>query len=144
MLAELDRIPWVTLQHAYGNADDIPAMIRALASKDEKQKEWAQQALETSSFHQGQIYSSTPLVARFLGELSQENELPAKKWIIAYLKRLLIRAEAILSEAESFPDDDVYELWAKMTRKEWRQSNRNLAKQILDEIHPYREIVLCG
>ena len=31
MLAGVDNIPWQDLRHAYGPADDVPGLLRALA-----------------------------------------------------------------------------------------------------------------
>jgi HEAT repeat protein len=33
-LSDLDNVDWSSLQHAYGSAEDVPALIRSLVSSD--------------------------------------------------------------------------------------------------------------
>ncbi len=38
MLETLDAIPWSTLHHAYGEASDVPGLMRDLASPKKEDK----------------------------------------------------------------------------------------------------------
>lgn len=78
MLEGLDQIDWYKLGHAYGDASDVPAMIRSLASKKKATRDKAWDDLFGSVRHQGSIYSATPRVVPFLIELLGEPSVPAK------------------------------------------------------------------
>ncbi len=70
MLEGLDKINWKNLQHAYGSANDVPDLIRALALEaplgDIEDDELgfsfdnsASYKLSSSIFHQGTIFEAT-------------------------------------------------------------------------------------
>jgi len=65
MLEALDGVPWAALHHAYGSAEDVPAILRAVASGDED----ALDSLFGNVWHQGTVYEATPHVVPFLLEL---------------------------------------------------------------------------
>jgi hypothetical protein len=65
LLAGLDAVPWPTLEHAYGDAADTPARIRALRDGSAAERGEAQYWLSCSIHHQGTIYSAAaPAVLR--------------------------------------------------------------------------------
>jgi hypothetical protein len=70
MLSGLDRVAWEGLQHAYGAADDLPAVIRAAASADEQEAHAAVDGLFGSVFHQGTVYPASVAVVPFVAELA--------------------------------------------------------------------------
>jgi hypothetical protein len=127
MLDNLDQVPWSTLQHAYGEAGDIPNLIRALVSNDPNEREWAQEMLEMGPFHQGSLYSCTPFVVRFLLELLQENGVVEKPWILRYVSRVLAAATYNLSYPEA--------------QKKW-EVEYAAAEQILFEIRSQLPLLL--
>ncbi len=55
----LDRVPWYELEHAYGNAFDIPKEIRRLTSTEDIVQSGAIERLYGTIYHQGSIFSST-------------------------------------------------------------------------------------
>lgn len=52
-LAQLDEVDWANLEHAYGPADDIPGLLRALSSADANTRDGARSDLLASLDHQG-------------------------------------------------------------------------------------------
>jgi tetratricopeptide (TPR) repeat protein len=76
MLEGLDRVDWSKLQHAYGSAEDVPALLRALDSAESKERDGAFHALYGNIFHQGTRYAATPHAIPFLVELVSQ---PAPK-----------------------------------------------------------------
>lgn len=92
MLDGLDSIPWSTLEHAYGDAGDIPGIIRTLVSGDPDQREWAQDMLDMGPFHQESLYSCTPFVVRVLLQIMQEADTADPSWILRYVSRVLAAA----------------------------------------------------
>jgi hypothetical protein len=69
MLEGLDKIDWKNLEHAYGEAFDVPDLIRSLASKDEEKRADALWELYGNIFHQGTRYKATPFAIPFIFEL---------------------------------------------------------------------------
>ncbi|MFD4659725.1 hypothetical protein ACFWP2_29330 [Kitasatospora sp. NPDC058444] len=67
-LTGLDDHPWVTVSHAYGSAEDLPDLLRALAEGDEEAAGEALSELYGSILHQGTVYSAgvdaVPYLAR--------------------------------------------------------------------------------
>lgn len=89
MLEGLDDIPWSTLEHAYGDAADIPNIIRVLVSSDPGQREWAQDMLDMGPFHQGSLYSCTPFVVRVLLQIAPVQDTVNLAWVLEYVARVL-------------------------------------------------------
>jgi hypothetical protein len=73
MLEGLDKIDWKKYGHAYGEAHDVPAMLRALtrlgADADDDEISEAIQPLFSTIWHQGTVYSATAIAVPFLIEL---------------------------------------------------------------------------
>ena len=55
----LDHVRWYELEHAYGNAFDIPKDIRRLTSIDDKTQSGALGRLYGTIYHQGSIFPAT-------------------------------------------------------------------------------------
>lgn len=51
MLEDLDQIDWHTLTHAYGEADDVPALLQDLTSQDEETRCAALGTLYPNIYH---------------------------------------------------------------------------------------------
>jgi hypothetical protein len=77
-LPGVDAVDWSGLQHAYGAADDVPELLRALAANDDAWPE-AMGELMGSVLHQETCYSSTPVMLSFLVRLALADELPAER-----------------------------------------------------------------
>lgn len=69
VFAGLDSVRWAELEHAYGEADDLPGMLRALAGDDEQAAE-ALDELWSSILHQGTVYAATVQAVPFLAQLA--------------------------------------------------------------------------
>jgi hypothetical protein len=85
VLDDLDQVGWRDLRHAYGTAEDMPDLIRALAnpSRDARSEVWHQ--LYGNIWHQGTIYEATPYAVPFLIELAASPQTPARFEILSYL-----------------------------------------------------------
>ncbi|GAA2382883.1 hypothetical protein [Dactylosporangium salmoneum] len=70
MFDRLDEINWAVLNHAYGNADDVPRLLRAAAGPDEHEAGAAVGELYSSLFHQGSVYPATAAAVPFLIRLA--------------------------------------------------------------------------
>ena len=65
----LDEIRWDELTHAYGNASDVPGLLRQLAASDPATVSPALGALFGNIWHQGTVYQATAPAVPFLLEL---------------------------------------------------------------------------
>lgn len=87
MLAGLDAIPWATLTHAYGSAEDVPGWLRAqaTASPDLSWKDMPLSKLFGSIWHQGTVYEATAYAVPFLIELAASPQVPRRAEILQLL-----------------------------------------------------------
>jgi hypothetical protein len=91
MLERLDSIPWHTLDHAYGSAEDAPKHIRALISDNEDEREQAVSGfLWSSAFHQWTLYSCTKYVIPFVLEILTHRDVTQRSVYESTLKLELI------------------------------------------------------
>ena len=74
MLEGLDDIDWSSLTHAYGDAGDVPGVIRARASTDAEEAKEAEFELFGNIWHQGTVYEATAPAVPFLVELAERPE----------------------------------------------------------------------
>ncbi|WP_406098558.1 hypothetical protein [Streptomyces sp. NBC_01013] len=72
MLEGIDDIDWAALEHAYGPADDVPALLRAAGSTDARDRDEAVDELYTSLCHQGSVYSATAPAVHFVARLARD------------------------------------------------------------------------
>ncbi|MFF0732012.1 hypothetical protein ACFYVK_10405 [Streptomyces chartreusis] len=70
VLAGLDDRPWGDVEHAYGSADDVPAVLRALADDDPETAGAALHELYGNIWHQGTVYAATVEAVPFLARLA--------------------------------------------------------------------------
>ncbi|MEU1283454.1 hypothetical protein [Kitasatospora sp. NPDC005856] len=69
-LAGLDDHPWATLSHAYGCAEDLPDLLRALAGSEDEAAEGALSELYGSILHQGTVYSASVEAVPYLARIA--------------------------------------------------------------------------
>ncbi|MFF5634399.1 PBS lyase [Streptomyces sp. NPDC012825] len=69
MLTGIEEVDWASLGHAYGPADDVPELLRGLASADPAERETALDGMYGAVHHQGDVYDSTLACIPFLLEL---------------------------------------------------------------------------
>jgi hypothetical protein len=66
----LDAHPWAGTTHAYGQAEDLPDVLRALTGDDEEAADEAVSELYGSVLHQGTVYAASAEVAPFLARIA--------------------------------------------------------------------------
>ena len=79
MLDGLDAIDWGSLSHAYGEASDVPQIIRSLLSP--AVSEDAAYELYGNIWHQGTVYPATAAVVPFLYEILAAPEVTGRSGI---------------------------------------------------------------
>lgn len=88
MFERLDSIEWAKLTHAYGDAADVPDLLRQLASEDAEQRAQAIHAFHGNIWHQGTVYEATAPAVPFLIELLESRASADKDQILILLSHL--------------------------------------------------------
>ncbi len=88
MLEGLDNIPWSTLNHAYGSAEDVPQLIWSLLDTNDDIRDKTLYSLYSNIWHQGTVYQATPYAVPFLVELLSVSTVTRKYDILIYLSHL--------------------------------------------------------
>ena len=96
---------WGTLQHAYGPADDVLAMLTGLARNDDH---WPQHldGLLGSVTHQGSSYSATAPTVHLLATLAAAPQLAPKRRIDLLTTLFLAGAAHEIATAYDYPPDN--------------------------------------
>ncbi|OIK23665.1 hypothetical protein VT52_031345 [Streptomyces malaysiense] len=89
-LSGLDGLDWSALTHAYGPADDVPGLLRALCSPDAEQRHQALDALYGNIFHQGSRYPATAAAVPFLVRMAADPALPGRAVCLELLAALAV------------------------------------------------------
>ncbi|WP_449065123.1 HEAT repeat domain-containing protein [Planomonospora algeriensis] len=90
VLAGLDEIPWADLEHAYGPADDVPELLRALRSESADERESTLHELYGNIFHQGSRYPATASAVPCLARLALDPATPERSEIVCLLAAVAI------------------------------------------------------
>lgn len=85
MLAGLYEIDWAAMGHAYGSAEEVPELLRGLASADAREREAALDAMYGAVHHQGDVYDSTLACIPFLFELVADPSVRDRGRIVVLL-----------------------------------------------------------
>ncbi len=72
-LQGLDEVDWAGLRNAYGPATDVPPLFRAFVSVDPADREFAQELLFQTIWHQGNVYSASAAAVPFLYNLLEDD-----------------------------------------------------------------------
>ncbi|MBE1537393.1 HEAT repeat domain-containing protein [Actinomadura algeriensis] len=78
MFDELDAVPWASMEHAYGPAEEVPELLRGLISADEDEREIALDGFYGAVHHQGDVYDCTRAAIPFLLEIVADGGVPGR------------------------------------------------------------------
>src|SRR5258705_6700925 len=81
MLDDLEAVPWRSLRHAFGEAANVPRLMRALRATGQDERQGALKELFACLLHQGSVYEATALAVPFLFELLAAPDTPERNWI---------------------------------------------------------------
>lgn len=88
ILTKMPTVDWAAVEHAYGPATDITALLRALLSPDEFHRDCALRLLFETVWHQGTVYEASAPTALCLIQLLQHEQTPDKPGILHLLGSL--------------------------------------------------------
>ncbi|MER5887487.1 hypothetical protein ABT160_27040 [Streptomyces sp. NPDC001941] len=69
-LDHVSNLPWASFSHAYGSAEDVPDLLRALAGADEAAADEALSELYGCVLHQGTVYGASAQAVPFLAGIA--------------------------------------------------------------------------
>src|SRR5690242_21560079 len=81
----MDEVGWASMKHAYGSAEDVPELLRGLASACPQERERALDGMYGAVHHQGDVYDSTLACIPFLFELVGHTELHDRGGVVELL-----------------------------------------------------------
>ncbi|MYR96902.1 MULTISPECIES: PBS lyase, partial [unclassified Streptomyces] len=85
MFSGIDEVDWASMEHAYGPADDVPVLLRGLASADPAERESALDGMYGAVHHQGDVYACTLACIPFLFELAVDPEVQDRGSVVELL-----------------------------------------------------------
>lgn len=85
MFTGIDEVDWASMRHAYGSAEDVPGLLRGLASTDAAEREIALDGMYGAVHHQGDVYDSTLACVPFLFALAGREEVRDRGGIVELL-----------------------------------------------------------
>ena len=116
----VDGVPWARLHHAYGTAEDVPDLLRALRSPDADTRQQAHYRLRGNIYHQGTRWEASSHAIGFLVALADDPATPERDLVVRLVRLvglgdvrdedLPFDADAAFAEAEDATDEDVVRL----------------------------------
>jgi HEAT repeat protein len=85
MFDGLHDIDWASMEHAYGTAEEVPALLWALRSPDTEERRKALDRFYGAIHHQGSVYPPTATSLPFLFELAADGATPDRPAVVALL-----------------------------------------------------------
>lgn len=135
MFTGIDDVDWASMGHAYGDASDVPDLLRGLASSDPAEREIALDGMQGAVHHQGDVYDSTVACVPFLFELVGTAGLAGRGELVDLL--CSIEGDGRDPEEMDFwsDDEEEYAAWAEtLTRAESEVRSRSgLLLDLLDD-----------
>jgi hypothetical protein len=119
MLEGLDRVNWIDLGHAYGPAEEVPDLIRALVSDNPKDREDARSHLWGNIIHQGTVYSATAYAIPFFLELLAAPTVQDKPHLLVLVTSLACGSSYLDAHQDLF--EDIPSFQERMQQPEWDQ-----------------------
>jgi hypothetical protein len=81
----IDEVDWASLRHAYGSAEDVPGLLRGLASADPAERQTALDGMYGAVHHQGDVYEATVACVPFLLALAVREEVRDRAGVVELL-----------------------------------------------------------
>ncbi|MFJ3509297.1 HEAT repeat domain-containing protein [Streptomyces luteogriseus] len=85
MFRGIDEVDWASLRHASGSAEDVPGLLRGLASADPAERQTALDGMYGTVHHGGGVYDSTLACVPFLLALAGRAEVRDRAEVVELL-----------------------------------------------------------
>ena len=127
ILEGLDDIDWSSLTHAYGEASDVPSLLRSLLSENEVKRRDAAYQLLGNVWHQGTIYQASAYVVPFLVSLLTKSNIPDRD-LVALIFASIADGSSYL-EVHAIRDAESEDRWRKILSDEGKDFEAELEKE---------------
>ncbi|MGB8946871.1 MAG: HEAT repeat domain-containing protein, partial [Streptomyces sp.] len=87
-LTGIEDVDWASMNHAYGDASDVPDLLRGLASPDPAERDEALDGMYGAVHHQGDVYDSTLACVPFLFGLVADASVRDRGAIVGLLRSI--------------------------------------------------------
>lgn len=125
MLDKLDQIDWSSLAHAYGSAEDVPDLLRNIASLDQDVHRSSWSSLYSSILFEGGVCEAATRAVPFLLELLERESVPERQKILIYLVDLANATCYLEAFEEEDLDEEFYGEKFKLNKeKDWAKETR--------------------
>jgi hypothetical protein len=121
----VDEVEWSKLKDAYGPANKVPALLRALVSGHPDHQKWAAEDLFQTIWHQGTVYTATAAVIPFLYNLL-EADGPYDKMVVAHLLAMIADGKPSFSHCER--DEQAAARWRAILAKAGRDLDAEISE----------------
>ncbi|MEU3851127.1 HEAT repeat domain-containing protein [Streptomyces sp. NPDC029554] len=85
MFRGIDEVDWASLRHADGSAEDVPGLLRGLASADPAERETALDGMYGAVHHRGDVYDATLACVPFLLALAVREDVRDRAGVVELL-----------------------------------------------------------
>jgi hypothetical protein len=148
-LEGLDEVNWAALNDAYGPATNVPALLRAFVSVDPGDREFADELLCQTIWHQGNVYSATAAAVPFLYNLLEDDGPHNKKAVVGVISLIADGLPPYLSCAD---DPKQYAFWDDILRQQGKSledriaEGRQIARDVRGQLARRAELLreCCG
>lgn len=123
-LEGLEKVNWSELKDAYGPATAVPALLRALVAVDPGEREFADELLCQTIWHQGNVYTGTAAAVPFLYNLL-EDDGPHDKGAVAGIISLI--ADGLPPYLHCAEDPNQYAFWDDILRPQGKSLDEKIA-----------------
>lgn len=128
MLEGIDSVPWLSLHHAFGPADDVPALLLDLIASVKARRWDALYRLMETVWHQGTVYEATSHVVPFLVQMLQNSQTPDRA-MVALLLASIADGHSYL-EVHAAPGSSMEETWRQILREKGQDLEEQLALEL--------------
>ncbi|MFF8012309.1 HEAT repeat domain-containing protein [Streptomyces sp. NPDC007929] len=85
MFRGIDEVDWASLRHAHGSAEDVPGLLRGLASADPAERQTALDGMYGTVHHEGGVYDAAVACVPFLLALAGHEEVRDRAEVVELL-----------------------------------------------------------
>lgn len=105
MFEGIEDVEWSNLRHAFGPADEVPALLEKLAAESSRERDRAALELYGCLWHSGECFEVTPHTVPFLVELLDPAIDSDRAWLLSFLTHIANGRPPLEDRREIFGED---------------------------------------
>ncbi|MFI2753322.1 hypothetical protein ACGIF2_07800 [Cellulomonas sp. P22] len=139
----LESIPWNQLQHAYGPAGEVPALLYAVSLGTDPVRLEAWWELWGNIHHQGTVYEATPASIPFLARIAADLDHPDRVNALSFLRQVAVGGGTFAAQTRAAVERDL-----SPVLQSWQQQSELVQRALLlltsafpDRLTQYPELI---